>query len=121
MSCKSNDPSAPVFELTAPTNLVATAISARQIELTWRDNSGDETGFRIERRKGQVEVLESTDIAAPNATRFRYVMLDPNTLYFFRVQAIGGSEESNFTEFDSTNTLDNLGPWVELQGPTDLT
>ena len=36
----------------APTNLVATAVSKNQINLTWTDNSNNETGFRIERCKG---------------------------------------------------------------------
>jgi hypothetical protein len=33
----------------APTNLVATAVSSSQINLTWTDNSNNETGFKIER------------------------------------------------------------------------
>src|SRR6185295_5564506 len=36
----------------APTNLVATTFSTTQINLSWTDNSGDETGFRIERCTG---------------------------------------------------------------------
>ena len=36
----------------APTNLVATAVSKSQINLTWTDNATNETGFRIERCKG---------------------------------------------------------------------
>jgi hypothetical protein len=36
----------------APTNLNATSTSASQIKLIWTDNSTDETGFRIYRKKG---------------------------------------------------------------------
>ena len=42
---------APALPL-APSNLVASAFSKSQINLTWTDNSGNETGFRIERCKG---------------------------------------------------------------------
>ena len=33
----------------APTGLVATAVSSSQIDLTWTDNAGNETGFIVER------------------------------------------------------------------------
>jgi len=33
----------------APTNLTATAVSSRQINLAWTDNATDETGFQVER------------------------------------------------------------------------
>ncbi|MFH1377354.1 MAG: nucleoside hydrolase-like domain-containing protein, partial [Planctomycetota bacterium] len=36
----------------APSNLVATTASSSQINLTWNDNSSNETGFRIERSTG---------------------------------------------------------------------
>jgi hypothetical protein len=34
----------------APTDLVASAVSTSQINLSWTDNSKDELGFRIERK-----------------------------------------------------------------------
>jgi hypothetical protein len=36
----------------APTNLNGQLISATQINLTWIDNSTNETGFKIERKTG---------------------------------------------------------------------
>jgi hypothetical protein len=35
----------------APTNLTATAASSSQINLSWTDNSNNETGFKVERSK----------------------------------------------------------------------
>src|ERR1041384_5219971 len=34
---------------TAPSNLSATAVSTSQINLSWQDNSGTETGFYVQR------------------------------------------------------------------------
>ena len=36
----------------APTNLVTTAVSTNQINLSWTDNANNETGFKIERKTG---------------------------------------------------------------------
>jgi len=36
----------------APTNLTGQAISTTQINLSWTDNSTNETGFKIERKIG---------------------------------------------------------------------
>ena len=36
----------------APSALAATALSTTQINLTWSDNSANETGFKIERKTG---------------------------------------------------------------------
>ena len=33
-----------------PTNLMATAVSRSGVDLSWRDNSGNEAGFRVQRR-----------------------------------------------------------------------
>src|SRR6266404_1780621 len=35
--------------IAAPSNLAATAFSSSQINLTWQDNAGNESGFKIER------------------------------------------------------------------------
>jgi len=58
ISCKSDDSTSSNTQLTAPSNLVATTISARQIELTWQDNEDNEEGFLVERSKGAQEILE---------------------------------------------------------------
>jgi len=35
-----------------PTNLEATVVSTDQINLSWKDNSDNETGFKVERKTG---------------------------------------------------------------------
>src|SRR4029077_15043161 len=38
----------------APSNLTATAVSTSQVNLSWTDNSNNETGFKIERCQGNL-------------------------------------------------------------------
>jgi hypothetical protein len=45
-----SDPNAPAAVPLPPTNLVATASSLTDVELRWKDNSTNETGFKIERK-----------------------------------------------------------------------
>jgi len=65
----------------APSELIATAISHTQIELTWQDNSNDETGFRITRNDGAVITV------AANITTYTDSGLTPATTYTYSVQA----------------------------------
>ena len=50
IGCNKEDLPAPIPE--PPTNLIATVKSTSQIDLTWEDNSNNETGFKIERKSG---------------------------------------------------------------------
>src|SRR5678815_4465377 len=66
----------------APSNLTATAVSRTQINLAWVDNSGDETGFKIERCKTAncTNYVEVSQVAA-NVTTFADTGLTKNTTY----------------------------------------
>jgi len=41
----------------APTGLAATVLSSTEIELTWQDNSTNESGFKVERKNWNRLVL----------------------------------------------------------------
>jgi len=84
----------------APTNLVGTLISIRQIDLAWTDNSTNEQGFKIER---STDGTTFTLIAktAINATTFSDRWgLSPYTRYYYRVKAFnsfGGAYSNKIT------------------------
>jgi hypothetical protein len=81
----------------APTNLVATAASSTEIDLSWQDNSTNEAGFRIERSLDGAVFTEITQTLA-NVTSFHDSGLTPDTTFFYRVFAFnnfGNSAPSN--------------------------
>lgn len=82
---------------TAPSNLQANALSTTEIELRWRDNSDNEDGFIIERRRPGGSWGE-IDRVGRNTTRYTNTGLRPDTEYCYRVTAYndaGDSDPSN--------------------------
>lgn len=99
---------------TAPSNLVATPTSASRVELTWQDNSNNETEFRVE-QKGGPAAPSFTDIGSvpANSTGVAVNGLDPSTSYDFRVRARNGSGNSGYSNTASATTFGgSTGPCV---------
>lgn len=76
----------------APSGMAAVA-SGQSVSLTWVDASGDETGYRLERRDGQAAFSTLTNLSA-NSTSFLDVTVQPGQLYAYRVVAINQGGES---------------------------
>ncbi len=92
----------------APTGLLATAASSSQIDLTWVDNSNNETGFKIERSPDGTSnwMLLGTVAAGTNAFSDSNG-LAPSTTYYYRVRAtnyIGDSGNSNLSNAQTQST-----------------
>src|SRR5690606_1997273 len=74
----------------APSQLTATPIAPTQVSLEWRDNSTDETSFRIHRSTVPGFLLSpATEIGftAANATAFFDITAQPGTTYYYKVVA----------------------------------
>jgi uncharacterized protein (TIGR02145 family) len=80
---KSDDGKVEVIPL-PPTELKATVISKDQVDLTWKDNSTNETGFKIERKTDAGNFTEIGTIAL-DVTTFSDKTVDLNTNYTYRV------------------------------------
>lgn len=84
----------------APSSLTATAVSSRQINLAWVDNSVDEDGFKIERCTGS-GCSNFTLIATvvPDVTQFADKGIRKKTAYTYRVKAynVGGDSAPSNT------------------------
>ena len=98
-SAFSNEASATTLRLgiESPTQLTAAAVSSSRIDLTWQDNSDNETGFHLQRRIDGTPDWVSIAITAANVTDFGDGRLLPSAIYHYRVRAFNGSESSAFS------------------------
>lgn len=91
----------------APSGLGATAISSSQINLSWTDNSNNETGFKIERCQGS-SCTNFAQIATvgPNGTTFNNnTGLARGTRYRYRVRASNAVGNSAYSNIVTVRTL----------------
>jgi hypothetical protein len=88
----------------APSNLTALAVSASRINLSWQDNSADETGFSVERRLGGGAWEEEGSTGA-NITTYSSTGLAGGTTYYYRVQALSAGGASAHSNEASATTL----------------
>src|SRR5207253_3069049 len=79
-----------------PTGLGAAPASSTQINLTWLDNASNETGYRIERSGDGVNFTFVTNVGI-NATSYSNTGLTASTKYYYRVQALGSSGNSGYS------------------------
>ena len=89
----------------APANLVATATSTSQINLSWTDNSTNETEFRIERCQG-ANCTNFTAVAtvAAGVTSWSNTGLVANTAYRYRVRACNAAGCSSYSNEAAATT-----------------
>ncbi len=86
-----------------PTNLVAQALSASEIQLDWTDNATSEEGYQVEMQSAGGFSLTQT-LPADSATT-TVSGLDAATLYTFRVRATGGAGNSPYSNQASATTF----------------
>lgn len=103
-----SNPSSATTSLPGPSNLVATTVSASQINLSWADNSATESGFKIERSAGGGGYSEIATVGA-NVTTYANPSLAPGTTYTYRVRAYNGAGASEYSN-PSSAVLPPLAP-----------
>jgi transcriptional regulator CtsR len=89
---------------TAPSDLMASPVSSSRIDLTWQDNSNDETGFKIERKTGSGSYSQIANVGA-NVTSYSSSRLGANTTYYYRVRTYKATLNSDYCEEASATTL----------------
>jgi hypothetical protein len=104
---------APAIE--APTDLIATATSHQQINLTWIDNAANETEILVE-RSGTAEGPYTVVATLPaNTTAYSNIGLTPKTTYFYRVKARNATDQSDYSNEASATTKDDVTGLPEEQ------
>lgn len=81
----------------AATSLLASADAPGRVALTWVDNSGNEAGFRVERRAG-ADAFQAIGTVGTNTTRFVDGGLPDGLTFEYRIVAhndIGDADASN--------------------------
>ena len=107
----SNDADATTDEVApgAPSGLIASATGYATVDLSWTDESDNETGFRVERKEGGAGVYSAAGNVAANTASFADTGLSPNTTYFYRVIAFNPSGDSTPSNEDSATTWSGSG------------
>ena len=78
----------------APTELLGSALTTSQLELTWKDNSDNEEGFAIRRKQLGENGWTVIKVTSRNTTSFRDTGLFPGTTYLYTVTAVNVTGES---------------------------
>ena len=99
-SCLDTQP----ITLQPPSGLSARVASAFRIHLSWQDNSANETGFMVERRRKGSGVWVQIGTVAADKEAFTSEGLFSEATYFHRVQAFNDSESSAYSNEASAKT-----------------
>jgi hypothetical protein len=114
----------------APSGLAATPVRATRIDLTWVDNSSDETNFVLARSTTAGGPYTDVATLAANTTSYNNTGLTADTTYYYVVRAVGpggtspDSAEASATTFETNLLVDNksalvVGAWSTGTSATD--
>ena len=78
----------------APSNLAGQQLSNARVRLTWTDNSGNETGFRVQRARGSDGTFTTIAEVATNVTLFTDTTAKAGRTYRYRVRAFNAIDAS---------------------------
>lgn len=87
-----------------PSDLSATTASSSQIDLSWTDNSSNETGFKIERKTGSGGTYVQIDTVDAGVISYSSTGLTASTTYYYRVRAYNSDGDSNYSSAANATT-----------------
>jgi N-acetylmuramoyl-L-alanine amidase len=100
----SNVTTPPNLTPAAPSDLSASAASSIEIDLTWQDNSDNESGFKIERSLNGSSGWAQITTVGPDVTSHTNSGLSTHTQYYYRVRAYNSEGNSGYSNTASATT-----------------
>ncbi len=101
----------------APTGLTATATSSSQVNLSWTDTAGDETGFQIDRSTSSDFTQNLTKVTTTGTTTsYSDTTVSAGTTYYYRVWASKGGTLST-TPSNTASVTTGVGGAVPITVP----
>ncbi len=96
----------------APSGLTSSVISSSRIDLSWSDNSTDETGFELKRATDSGFTQNVVWIGNIQGTSYSNTGLAASTTYHYKVRAEGETQDSPYSTAvnATTNTSDDTPP-----------
>jgi hypothetical protein len=105
---------------TAPTGLSVAPNGANRIDLSWTDNSNNETGFKIQRKLGAGGTWQQIDTAGANVTTYTDTAVIGNAAYYYRVCAYNPDGDSAWSN-EANATAIQAAPTALSATPSGLT
>jgi hypothetical protein len=111
----------------APSELIGTAKADTEIDLSWKDNSGNEDGFKIEKKTGSSGSWGALTTVTANQQAYQDTSVIGNTTYYYRVKAYnqnGNSPSSNEVNAttpaapEAKGNIGQAGGTVEVTNPS---
>lgn len=102
----------------APSDLIAVLSGNQAVELSWADNSQDESSFVLQRSFSEVSGFATIATLPANTTLFTDEDISSATTYYYRIKALnaaGSSEWSNTVSVTTTLALPNAPSGVEAK------
>lgn len=99
-----------------PGGLEVEAQDESKIDLTWVDNSDDETGFKIERSQEDADNFVQIATVDPDTTTYQDRGLVGETVYFYRIRSFNEATDSGYSASADVETMPYSGSvWCFIQ------
>lgn len=85
-------------------NPLKAGISNAGVSLSWKDNSFDELGYAVERKKGSMGIFKEIGRVGPNVTSFTDTDIASNCTYYYRVRSFSATGYSTYSEDTQVRT-----------------
>lgn len=102
----------------APSGLVAVASSANNVNLTWVDNSNNETSFEVERGSDAGGPFNLLATVGSNIVTYADASVLPLTQYCYRVRAVGVGGASSYSDVSCVTTPDETAYALDFGSST---